>query len=141
MADTTTNRTLSDDNYQVAVHLTALSDGTGEAAVIKIDKSAILKAIGGAEAAALNISAVRWCIQGYTYITLLWDHTTDDVAMRLAGSGYEDFGGNGDPGENVRAPLKDPRSAGGAGDILLTSTGAASGATYDITLWCRKAVS
>jgi hypothetical protein len=36
------------------------------------------------------------------------------------------------------AGLKDPRSAGGTGDILLTTAGTTSGQTYDITLWLRK---
>ena len=140
MADSVTNRTLMDTPTHVAVHLTNVSDGTGESAVVKIDKSAIGVASDGAEAASLDIVAIRWSINGFTDVRLLWDHTTDDLAMVLTGSGYDDFT-TPPPGENqlVRTGgLKDPRSTGATGDLLLTTTGAASGDTYDITIWCRK---
>lgn len=140
MADTVSIRTLVDNNRQAVVHLTCVSDGTGEAAVLKVDKSAIAAAVGGAEAASLDIEAVRWSIQGFTSVRLLWDHTTDDLALVLCASGYDDFLGASDTRGPALTPLlTDPRSAGATGDILLTSAGAVSGATYDITLWLRKA--
>lgn len=104
---------------------------------MKVDKSALVPAQGGAEAVSLDIIACRWAVQGFSSVTLLWDHTTDAVALVLSGNGYDDFGAYGV--ENPGVPLPDPRSSGGAGDILLTSAGAASGATYDITLTLRKA--
>ena len=141
MADTVNARALVDNGRAHVVHLTCKSDGTGETGVVKVDRSAIAAANGGAEAVALDIEAVRWAIQGFTAVTLLWDHTTDDVAMRLSGNGYEDFVGPSDIRAVPFASLPDPRSTGGTGDILLTSEGAASGATYDITLWLRKVAS
>lgn len=139
MADTVTSIVLADTPYHYGVHLTCVSDGTGESAVVKVDKSAIKKAAGGSEAAALDIESVRWAIQGFSAVKLLWDHTADDTAMVLAGSGYDEFP-RPTLDQALSACLKDPGSAGGAGDVLLTSTGAASGATYDITLWLRKRV-
>lgn len=149
MADAVAVRTLVDNAKETVVHLTCISDGTGESAVVKVDKSALALADGlvtgqtkaaPAEAVSLDIAAVRWAVQGFSSVKLLWDHTTDDVALVLSGSGYDDFIGASDArGPSLSPCLADPRSTGGAGDILLTSTGASSTATYDITLWLRKA--
>lgn len=136
MADTVTSIVVLDDATHHIVHLTCLSDGTGESNVVKVDKSALAVARDGAEAGSLDIETVRWNVQGFTHVLLEWDHDTDDTALRLAGSGYEDFR---EGSTNVLNPsLKDPRSTGGAGDILLSTSGAVSGATYDITLRLRK---
>lgn len=148
MADAVTARTIVDTPDIFVVHLTCISDGTGEAAVIKADKSALVFCQGivtagvraaPAEAASLDIEGVQWNIQGFTSVRILWDHTTDDVALVLAGTGSSDLIGPGNArGAITLGKLADPRSAGATGDILLTSIGATATATYDITLWLRK---
>lgn len=140
MADAVTARVIADTKTHYVVHLTNISDGTGESAVVKADKSAIGVASDGAEAASLDIEQVRWAIQGFTSVRVLWDHTTDDVGLVLCGSGYDDFRGleGGVSGLIKTGGLLDPRSTGATGDILLTTNGGSSGATYDITLWLRK---
>lgn len=149
MADAVTTQIIVDTPELTVLHLTCISDGTGETGVIKADKSA-LKFCNGivtagvkaapAEAASLEIGAVRWAVQGFTSVRFLWDHTADDVALVLSGSGYDDFIGPGDArGGTIVGMPSDPRSAGGTGDVLLTSVGGASGSTYDITIWLRKA--
>jgi hypothetical protein len=140
MADAVTTRLILETPYQYIVHLTNISDGTGETAVIKVDKSAIAVATDGAEPNSLDIEQVRWSIQGFTSVRLLWDHTTDDLAMVLCNNGYEDFTGKyGVIVEKTSTSgLLDPRSSGGAGDILLTTNGGVSGSSYDITLWLKK---
>jgi hypothetical protein len=116
-------------NYQAT--FTNISDGTGENAVVKIDKSTLVNELRK-EPARLNILRVQWSINGFSSVRILWDHTTDDVGMVLAtGQGFHDFGQCG--------PIIDPNSAGGTGDVLFTTAGATIGATYDITLWVRKA--
>lgn len=130
MADAVTTNVIAQDETHYVVHLTNISDGTGESGVVKVDKSALTSRVG-AEPAALDIEQIRWAIQGFTSVRLLWDHTTDDVAMVLCGSGYDDF-------RNCGGALKDPRSSGTTGDILLTTNGGSSGASYDITIWVRK---
>lgn len=137
MADAVTKVVMADSATHYIIHLTNIGDGTGESAAVKADKSAIAVASDGAEAASLDIESVRWSIQGFTSVRFLWDHTTDDVALVLTGSGYDDFRGDM-RGYNTGA-LKDPRSSGGTGDVLLTTNGGSSGATYDITLVLRKA--
>ncbi len=116
----------------VTVHLTNISDATGESAVLKVDRSALATATKKT-IQNLALQSARWNIQGFTSVRILWDHTTDDVAMLLSGSGYEEFP-FGKPDPNTSA---DAVSAA-IGDVLLTTAGAVSGATYDITLTFRK---
>jgi hypothetical protein len=138
MADSVTTKILYSDAYRVVLRLTNISDGTGESAVVKWDKStasAAYYASDGAEPASVEIESCRWAIQGMASVRLLWDHGTDDVAMLLCGSGYEC---PQSPGFKDGVVNADPRSAGGTGDILLTTQGAAANGTYDITLVLLK---
>jgi hypothetical protein len=108
------------------VRLTNVSDATGESAVVKVDISTLTNGKGIAPT-AVNIESIQWSIQGFTSVRLFWDHTTDDeIAVLGTGNGYRDFSQDG--------VLADPRSAGGTGDVLLTTAGATSGNTYDIVL-------
>lgn len=129
MADTVSTNTVfsNDRSRRLAVHLTGISDGTGETAVVKIDKSAFTNP-NGIEPPIIKIASARWNIQGFTYIKLAWAHTAPDTALVLTGNGYDNWESTGF--------LRDPNSAGGAGDLTLTSIGASNGATYDITLEC-----
>lgn len=135
MADAVTSVVVSNSADDYLVHLTNLSDGTGESAVVKADISTLL-AKDGAVPAALDILEVRWAIQGFTSVTLLWGTTSAVRALVLAGNGYDDF--RGDRLNAAENGLSDPRTATGERDILLTTAGAVSGATYDITLRLRK---
>lgn len=110
--------------YYVA-NFTNISDGTGEAAVKKVDISTLKNSLG-AVPTKLKVVDIAWVIQGFTSVRLLWDHTTDDVIALLAGSGRRDH--------SKVSGLQDPASAGGDGSLLLTTNGGASGATYDITV-------
>ncbi len=126
MADTVDVKVVLSGTKYYILHLTNISDGTGESAVIKADISGLIGANGLAPTGT-SIREVAWSIQGFTSVRLFWDHTTDDEIVVLGtGSGILDFSGIGG--------LVDPRSAGGTGDILLTTAGAAAGSTYDITL-------
>lgn len=129
MADTVDSIVeLSGSRYYV-IRLLNTSDGTGESAVIKVDISTLTSGNRVSGPAALNIKSIQWSIQGFTSVRLFWDHNTDDEIANLgAGNGYRDF--------TQAGALKDPRSAGGTGDILLTTAGAVAGATYDILLTC-----
>lgn len=131
MPDAVTTNVQNNGPRNYVATFTNISDGSGENAVIKIDKSTLVNELGK-EPARLNIVRVQWSINGFSSVRILWDHTTDDTAMVLAtGQGFHDFGDTG--------PLIDPNSAGGTGDILFTTAGGTSGSTYDITLWVRKA--
>lgn len=126
MADTVTTQILASGPRYHTVHLTNISDGTGESGVIKVDIST-LNLGNGVAPTRTSVKEIQWSIQGFTSVRFYWDHTTDDtIGVLAAGNGYAEFG--------MLGFLSDPGSAGGTGDILLTTAGATTGATYDITL-------
>lgn len=126
MADVVDSKVLFNGTRKYSVRLTNVSDGTGESAVIKVDISTLIGPNGAAPTSA-KVREVLWSIQGFTSVRLFWDHTTDDeIVVLSAGNGYANYEGVGG--------MNDPKTTGGTGDILLTTAGAVSGATYDITL-------
>lgn len=134
MADTVDTLVLRNSPREYVARFTNVSDGTGESAVIKIDISTLVGPDNvGNPPTSVSICECAWSIQGFTSVRILWDHTTDDEALVLAaGNGYL----------NLRdvSTMPDPKSTGGTGDILFTTAGAASGATYNITLAVRPCV-
>lgn len=130
MADAVDTIVLSNNPNRIVCRFTNISDGTGETGVVKIDKSTLV-GLFGVEPAKLNIEYIQWSIQGFSYVSILWDHTTDDEAAVLAaGNGFRDF--------REAGVLVDPGSAGGTGDILFTTGSPAPGATYDIEISVKK---
>ena len=126
MADTVTSQIIANGPRYHIVHLTNISDGTGESLVTKVDISACDLG-NGVFATKASVKEIQWSIQGFTSVRLFWDHTTDNTLAVLAqGNGYSEFG--------MLGMLNDPGGAGGTGDILLSTAAATSGAPYDITL-------
>jgi len=126
MADAVVVTALGQGPRNAVYRLTNISDGTGENKVLKIDLSDL--SLGNGEVPTkTQVAEIQWSIQGFYNVILYWDHTTDDVmAVLAAGNGYRDY--------VMSRPLPDPQSAGGTGDVLLSTTGAVSGASYDILL-------
>lgn len=125
MADTVDSLVLQSNGKHHIVRLTNISDGTGETDVVKVDVSTLTNSQGKV-VTRTRIKELWWNIQGFTSVRLEWDATTDDEIAVLAGSGYLDL--------HKLGGLLDPASAGATGDILLTTAGAVSGATYTIVL-------
>ena len=128
MADSVDSLVLENTPRRYVVRLTNISDGTGESAVVKVDKSGLVD-FKGLEPYRLIVDYIKWSIQGFASVRLYFDHTTDDELAVLAGNGERDYCDDGG--------MRDPMSAGGAGDIILTTNGGASGSTYDIELNVR----
>ena len=130
MADTVDTIVVFKGKQRQVYRFTNVCDGTGESAVVKIDKSALVNT-QGLEPSKIIIEEIQWSIQGFTSVRLLWDHTTDDEAVVL-GTGQ---------GSMLTNPefsgLIDPKSAGGTGDVLLTTAGNFSGSTYNILVCIR----
>lgn len=120
MADAVSSQTLIDGTRNVVMKFTNLSDGTGEAAVLKVDVSGL----NGAPS-RVRIMKVHYSVTGMV-ATLLWDATADVRIMDLSGDGCFDFTGFGGLYNNA--------GAGVTGDILLTTTGHTSGDNYSIIL-------
>jgi len=128
MTDTVDTNVIFNGNRKYNVQLLNTSDGTGESAVVKVDISG-LTGLSGVAPSKLVIEWAEWAVQGFTSVLLAFDATTDDPALRLSGVGFKDFREGGG--------LVDPASTGATGDLLLSTVGAVSGATYDITLMLR----
>lgn len=125
MVDAVDTLVLHSGSRRYAARFTNISDSTGEAAVIKIDLSTLIGPDGTAPTRFV-VEELEWNIQGFTSVALYWDHTTDDIIDVLAGVGYKDYRPVGG--------AVDPASAGGTGDVVLTTAGASATATYDITI-------
>lgn len=129
MTDTVDSKVVFAGTRKRIVRLTNISDGTGESDVVKVDVSA-LTGPDGTPPTSTAIEEIQWSINGFTSVRLEWDATTDDeIAVLGTGNGYFNFRNAGG--------LIDPKSTGTTGDILLTTAGNVSGATYDITLVLR----
>lgn len=145
MAAVVTTKVIYDGPYEHVVHLTNVSDATDEAAVKKVDITAIAKNSNGNQPTFLNIERVKFALSVFKYVQLFWSHTANETALLLPpGVGDIDFSirDSFGPNSNVLARflgLKDGLGAGGDGSILLSTNGGAVGAVYDITLFLRKA--
>lgn len=128
MVDTVDTIVLHQGTRKYAARFTNISDGTGESNVAKIDIST-LTGPKGFSVSSTVIEEIEWNIQGFSYVLLEWDHTTDDEIAVLSGVGYKTYREVGG--------LVDPQSSGGTGDIILTTAGGASGSTYDIYIVLR----
>jgi len=130
MADAVTVQTLQDADDYVIMRFTNLSDGTGEAAVTKVDVSTLdVSGRNGAACSEVVIEEIEYSIVGMS-VSLLWDATADVRAAVLSNSGLMTFCGTKGIPNNA--------GAGKTGDIQLTTTGHTSGDSYDITLKMRK---
>ena len=130
MADAVTSQTLQDGDKSVVMKFTNISDGTGEAAVKKVDVSALQAQSGsGAECTGVSIQQIWYECNGMS-VDLLWDASTDVIAWTLSGYGFFDFRSCG--------PIINNSGSGKTGDIMFTTTGHASGDRYAIVLKMGK---
>jgi len=114
-ADVVTLQTLLNGKRRRTVLYTNVSDGTGGATIV-VDRSAVTNIMGG-EPAALRLVKVSFCVQGFPYVKLSYDHDADQTIAVLSGAGKLCFDDQG---------VRDLGTAGGTGDLLLTApTGAA----------------
>jgi hypothetical protein len=121
MADAVTVSEMEDTARRAVYRLTSVSDGTGESAVQKIDISTLQN-----NNTSVKIKKVWWSITTGMSVNLAFDHTTDDTGLVLTGSGYHDY-------SDINS-IDDPGSAGGTGDIMLTTIGHAANDTYTIII-------
>lgn len=127
MADAVTTTTVFNGKRRLVVHLTNVSDGTGESAVVKVDKSTFT-GLDGTEPTDFIFEKIEYDVSSMR-VLLQIDRTTDQTVAVLQGQGVLDWTAAG-------GLLK--ASAGDTGDILLTTANHAAGDGYDITLHLRK---
>lgn len=128
MADTVSTNVLFNSPNKLVVNIMNRSDGTGESAVVKVDKSAYTGP-NGAEPTELRIDKIEGHTSGmiaYLYA----DHTTDvDIAVLQGPFEHKKF--------EVVGGLH-TAGAGGTGDITLTTVGHTTGDSYDLTIHMTK---
>jgi len=127
MADAVNTQVVFRGTKRFIVTLTSVSDGTGETAVVKVDKSTLIGP-DGTEPSRIVVEKIEYAMDGMA-CRLYWDHDADDEIAMLSGAGYFDWTEGGG--------LCDPASAGGTGDIILTTFSHALGDSYTITLFLR----
>tara|TARA_R110000751_G_scaffold15939_2_gene51127 strand:- start:2616 stop:3017 length:402 start_codon:yes stop_codon:yes gene_type:complete len=130
MADAVTSQTLQDGDKSVVMKFTNISDGSGEAAVKKVDVSALQSQSGsGATCTGVSIQQVWYELNGMT-VDLVWDASTDVLCWTLSGYGFFDFRSAG--------PLTNNSGGGKTGDLMFTTTGHGSGDRYSIMIKMGK---
>ena len=132
MADAVTSTTLMDSDRVAIIQLTNTSDGTGEAAVKKIDVSALSDSSTGQACTGVRLAKIVYSTFGMS-VKLLWDATTDTICWDLnadytTDEDFTEFGGV----RNTAA------ASGKTGDIMLTTTGHSDGDSYVIVLTLYK---
>jgi len=126
MADAVNSQTLFDGLSQAVMKFNNVSDGTGEAAVLKVDVSALAANNVGKECTGVSIRKITAMISGMS-VNVLWDATTDVSAVVLAPGMYTlNFDDTAILGNNA--------GTGKTGDIMFTTVGAAANDTYSIIL-------
>lgn len=128
MADTVTTQIVYQSPRRLVISFTNTSDGTGESAVKKVDKSAYTGP-DGTEPAKFVIDRIYYCCVGMQ-VRIAFDGTTDGVVAVLGGDGcidYREFGG-----------FKDNSDDSTPGDILFTTIGHTANDSYSIMLDLRK---
>ena len=128
MADAVSTTTIIDGTHRAVIQLTNLSDGSGEAAVQKIEVAALNSRADGTACNGVFIDKVHHSVVGFTQVQLLWEATTNSIAIALAESSnghmnFSDFGG-----------IQNTSGSGSNGDIMLTTIGAANLDNYVIVL-------
>lgn len=126
MADAVATQVILDGKKKTILKFTNLSDGTGEAAVAKVD-------VSGLSPVPAKVSITRiWFLTDGMSVNVLFDATTNVIAAMLpAGdSGELDFRSFGGVPNNA--------GAGVTGDILFTTVGHVAGDTYTVILELTK---
>ena len=116
--------TLKDTDFETVVKVT--TTGTNSAASI-VDASALE---GAASNPRLAIVACQWTTGSQTNI--LFDATSNDVALSLNGNGAYNTGAQSMPS------IPNPASSGVTGDIMFTTVGHSSADSYTIIMQVRK---
>lgn len=132
MADAVTSQILVDGRRNCVMKLTNISDGTGEAAALKVDVSTLSAGPRGEVCTGVRIDKIEFNTVGMA-VDLLWDATTDALAVTLPQdqNGCMDFCNVGG--------LQNNAGTGKTGDIMLTTIGHAAGDRYTIVLHMVKA--
>ena len=132
MADAVATQTIIDGAKYATFKFTNVSDGTGEAAVTKIDVSGLsTDPMTGKSCTKVTISNIWYSTVGMS-VKVLFDATTNVLAWHILADysdelDFSDFSG-----------IPNNAGAGVNGDVLFTTVGHTSGDTYSIVMKVLK---
>ena len=131
MADAVATTTIIDGPRKAVIYCTDTSDGDGEAAVTKVDVSALSQNTDLDSCTGVRLEKVVFSNVGMG-VKILWDATADVIALELPADysdtlDFSDISG-----------LPNYSGSGKTRDIQFTTVGATSGDTYSVTLYCIK---
>ena len=132
MADAVKTTTVIDGPKSAIIYCSNTSDGTGEAAVTKVDVSALASRRDGTACTGVRLKKVVFSNVGMG-VKILWDATTDVIAVELPAD-YSDTLDYSD----INGLPNNAASGGKTGDIQFTTIGHTSGDTYSVVLYCLK---
>lgn len=128
-----TKQTLIDSEKEHVVKITKKFTGTtNESATNIVDVSALVANISGDACSEVTIQQIQAVISGVT-VEILWDATTNVSCIKMANDVDLDF--RNVPGVHG---LTNDGGAGKTGDVLVTTTGAASGDFFYLIVHCLK---
>lgn len=126
MADAVTSEVLVDGPRNAVMVFTNTSDGTGEAAVTKVDVSAL-----SGSPSRVRIDRIQYATAGMG-VSVLWDATADDMAWHIPADSDHEISFKSAGG------LQNPQSSGFTGDVKFTTTEHTAADHYSITLHMVK---
>ena len=131
MADTVTSQTIQDGERKAVLKFTNISDGSGEAAVKKIDVSALSANSAGAACTEVAVAKIWWQCVGMG-IELLNDATADTLIIGLSpdSNGYHDY--------TDFSGIPNNAGDGKTGDVMFTTIGASNTDTYTVIVEVLK---
>jgi len=131
MADAVTSQTIQDGERKAVLKFTNISDGSGEAAVKKIDVSALSANSAGAACTEVAVAKIWWQCVGMG-VELLNDANANTLIIGLSpdSNGYHDY--------SDFSGIPNDAGAGKNGDVLFTTIGATSTDTYTVIVEVLK---
>jgi hypothetical protein len=127
MADAVATQKLFDGERMAIMKFTNISDGTGEAAVLKVDVSTLNPSSFSKACDGVTITKIHALTHGLE-VDMLWDATTDVLIATIPQNtmysmDLTEFGG-----------LWNNAGAGKTGDVMFTTRDQTAGDTYTIIL-------
>ena len=131
MADAVTSQTIQDGERKAVLKFTNISDGTGEAAVKKIDVSALSANSAGSACTEVAVAKIWWQCVGMG-VELLNDADANTLIIGLSpdSNGYHDY--------SDFSGIPNGAGTGKNGDVLFTTIGASSTDTYTVIVEVLK---
>ena len=136
MADAVTSQTIEDGGKNLVMKFTNISDGSGEAAVAKIDVSALnASPITGQACDRVTLQRVWFSNVGMGF-KLHWN-ASSNVFICQAPKDWADTWDFTDSSKDLSG-IPNNAGSGVNGDLLITTNDHTSGDTYSIVIWALK---